>query len=134
MVFRTLAQARAALAAAAEAGAPVILRSAPGAAAHAGVGYLKAIIERARAAYPTATARAIIDCGADAGTALAALRAGWTMIGFSGDDAVAAKLADIAGQSGAVLVAPTSDDRLVDLAANADPGAACRDALVTPGR
>ena len=45
-----------------------------------------------------------VDCGARAGLALAALRAGWTTVGFSGPARVAVKLAEIARQLGARIV------------------------------
>ncbi len=52
IVFHSLDHARAALAAAARLGVPVTLRSAPGAAAYAGAGYLKAIVDAAAAENP----------------------------------------------------------------------------------
>ena len=70
----------AALRAAREAGVRVRLATAPGAAAYAGAGYLKAVIDAAAAAVPEARFEAVIDCGADAGHALAALRAGWRLL------------------------------------------------------
>ena len=47
-----------------------------------------------------------LDCGADAGTALAALRAGWKLIAFSGRADARRKLSEIAAQMGARTVAP----------------------------
>ena len=70
-----LEQARAALAAAAEAGCAIELRSAPGAAGYAGVGYLKALGEQAGQ-------ELVIDCGEDAGLAMAALRTGCRRLAF----------------------------------------------------
>ena len=99
IVFHDLCQARQALEAAREHGQSITLRTAPGAAAYAGVGYLKAVIERAGAD------EAIIDCGGDAGVAMAALRAGWKLVMFSGRKDVFVKLAQIAEQQGARVVA-----------------------------
>ena len=129
ILFHSLAHARAALAAAAERGEPVTLQSAPGVAAYAGAGYLKAIVDRAAAEHPDVAVTAVIDCGADAGTAMAALRIGWTTVRFSGPAKVRAKLADIAAQSGARLAVDKPDAGaldLLDLLDSGDPLAACR--------
>lgn len=54
---------------------------------------------------------AVLDCGADAGAAMAALRSGWTRIAFSGPRPVRRKLADMARKAGATLVdAPETPD------------------------
>ena len=92
-----LDQARAALAAAAALGCAVQLRSAPGAADYAGVGYLKAI--GAELAHEL-----LVDCGDDAGLVLAALRTGCRRIAFSGAPELGCRLADMAGPLGATLV------------------------------
>ena len=93
VIFHDLAEARAALAD----DPAMTLRTAPGAAAYAGVGYLMAVVEQSGADRKAA----IIDCGEDAGTALAALRAGWKKILFSGRRDVRIKLAQIAKQQDA---------------------------------
>jgi len=85
----------AALRAAREAGVRVRLATAPGAAAYAGAGYLAAVIAAAAAAVPEAGFEAVIDCGEDAGHALAALRAGWRLI-RSGRAAALAPIAEAA--------------------------------------
>jgi hypothetical protein len=99
-----LEQARAALAAAAEVGCAIELRSARGAAAYAGVGYLKALGD-------LLGAELVIDCGDDAGIAMAALRTGCRRLAFSGGAEVAGRLAEMAGQVDAVVtheaIAPT---------------------------
>ena len=74
-----LEQARAALAAAAELGCAIELRSAPGAAGYAGVGYLKALGDEVGH-------ELLVDCGDDAGLVMAALRTGCRRIAFSGSD------------------------------------------------
>ena len=130
IVFHSLAHARAALAAAAEAGVALTLQSAPGAAAYAGTGYLKAIADRAAAEHANVEVTAVIDCGADAGIAMAALRIGWRTVRFSGPAKVRAKLADIAGQMGARLADDETDaPEALDLLDVADPDAACREYL-----
>ena len=127
VLFHSLAHARAALGAAAELGVPVTLQSAPGAAAYAGAGYLKAIVDRAAAEHTDVRFQAVIDCGADASVAMAALRARWRAIRFTGRDDVRVKLADMAGQAGARLVDEAAE--ALDLLDVADPGAACREYL-----
>ena len=97
VVVHHLDQARAALTAAAGIGCPVQLRSAPGAAGYAGVGYLKALGDELGQ-------ELLIDCGDDAGLVMAALRAGCRRIAFSGSAELGHRLADMAGQIGATLV------------------------------
>src|SRR5206468_3951742 len=74
-VIHNFAQAVAALTAAAHANQPIVLLSAPDAGLAAGAGWFKALIATARAAMPVARCTAILDCGADAGAAQAAIRA-----------------------------------------------------------
>src|SRR5256885_2135234 len=74
--IHSLAQAVAALSAAAEAGRPVILASAPDAGIYAGPGWFGAVLRAAREAVPGAQFRPLLDCGDDAGAAMAAIRAG----------------------------------------------------------
>ena len=102
-----LEQARAALAAAAEAGCAIQLRSAPGAAGYAGVGYLQALGEQAGH-------ELLIDCGDDAGLVMAALRTGCRRLVFSGSEEIWRRLHDMAGQLGAELLAePHAPDMLI---------------------
>ena len=124
VTIHSLADALAALEAGAAVGRPVILLSAAGAAAYAGAGWFAAVIGRARQQWPAVDAIAMLDCGDRAELAQGALRAGLTDIVFTGPRGVAARLADIAGQSGARLhrKRPAS----LDLANEPDPPAACR--------
>jgi len=116
-IVHSLAHAVAAFTAAAEAGRPVLLLSAPGAALYAGPGWWRAMVEAARAAAPAAHCTAILDCGDDAGAAQGAIRAGVEAIVFTGRADVAARLADIAGQRGIemVTVRPAATRDLADL-------------------
>jgi class I fructose-bisphosphate aldolase len=91
VVVHDLAQARAVLAVAAEIGCAVQLRSAPDAAGYAGVGFLHALGQAA--GQPL-----LIDCGADAGQVMAALRMGAGPLAFSGPDELFQRLADMASQ------------------------------------
>jgi hypothetical protein len=100
IVIHTLAHAVAALSAAAEAGRPVLIASAPGAGIYGGPGWWKGLVAAARAAVPAARSTALLDCGGDAGAAQAAIRAGVEAIVFTGRPDVANRLADIAGRRG----------------------------------
>ncbi len=124
VIVHTLAHARAALAAASALEAPVTLMSAPGAAAYLGAGYFQAMIEEARAEFPSVPAPALLDCGDKAGLALAALRQGIEAVRFSGKKDVRAKIAEIARKHGAELRADAPP--ALDLLDHADPEAACR--------
>jgi hypothetical protein len=101
--------------AAAGAGASVLLHSAPGAGAYAGVGWFERLIAAARAEFPHVAVTAVLDCGDAPGAVLEAVR--WLKepgrekitLRFAGDAATAARLADIAGQAGIELVRETAD-------------------------
>ena len=114
-----LEQARAALAAAAEVGCAIQLRSAPGAAAYAGVGYLQALGEQAGQ-------ELLIDCGDDAGLVMAALRTGCRRLVFSGSDEIGRRLADMAEQLGAELLAEAHAPDILILQPEDDAAAALR--------
>ena len=94
VVVHDRAQAEAALAAAEEVGAKIWLRSASDAAAYGGVGYLKALSE-------LVGHEIVVDCGDDAGLAMAALRTGCRRLAFSGKAAVSQRLAEMAAEMGA---------------------------------
>src|SRR3954447_11430250 len=79
VVVHDLAQARACLEAAARLGLAVELVSAPGMAAFAGMGFLRAVEERLRRAL-------VADCGEDAGLVMEALRAGLRDLLFTGEE------------------------------------------------
>jgi hypothetical protein len=137
-VIHSLAHAVAALTAAAEAGRPVVLASAPNAGVYAGPGWFRELIGTARAAVPGARCTMLLDCGDDAGAAQAAIRAGVGAIVFAGRADVAARLADIATQGGARLITERPAAAL-DLAAEffASPEILCRrcsDILASPAR
>jgi hypothetical protein len=128
IVVHSLGDARTALAAAASLGVGVTLASAPGAGISAGPGWFKAVVEMARDAVPAAEFSCVLDCGDAAGMVLAALRQGLPRVLFTGPDATAARLADIAVQCGAVLERGPLEPRL-DLLDQRDPAALCRDFL-----
>lgn len=126
-IVHSLDHARAALTAARAAAAPVLLVSAPGAAGYAGCGYFEAMIRRAMTEQPGVAATALLDCGEEPGLVLGAIRHGLKAVRFAGPDEVFAKLADIARQAGAVVVASTPP--ALDLLGLPDPERACRDWL-----
>ncbi|MEW5704996.1 MAG: hypothetical protein AB1781_10500 [Pseudomonadota bacterium] len=119
VIVHDLPQALAALAAAARLNRPITLRTPYGAASCAGAGYFQKVAELAKRQYPGVTAVFVLDCGDAAGQALGALRAGWKRIRFEGTAATLAKVADIAGQTGAVLDTDATPAR--DLSQAEDP-------------
>ncbi len=118
-MIHDLEQARAALEAARELGVAIELRSAPDAAAYAGVGYLKALGD-------LAGRELRIDCGEDAGLVMAALRTGCRRLAFSGPANLAERLADMAVQQGADFRHEQTPPARLDLAPDTDAGSACR--------
>jgi hypothetical protein len=82
----------------------VVIASALDAGIYAGPGWFGAVVRAARAAVPAAEFDVLLDCGDDAGAAMAAIRAGIEAVVFTGRADVAARLADIARQAGATLV------------------------------
>jgi hypothetical protein len=103
IVVHSLEQARSALGAAQALALPLTLASAAGAGGYAGPLWFKSIIDTAAAEFPEVRLSAVLDCGDEAGTALAALRHGLRRIRVTGSPAAAERLADIAGQLGAVI-------------------------------
>lgn len=126
-VVHDLDQARAVLAAARETGRPVAAWSPPGAAAYWGAAYFAALADEAKASESGGDAVFVLDCGAEAGFVMAALRAGLRALYFGGDDDARLRLIEMAQRSGAALL----DERpeRVDLGAARDPAAAAREAL-----
>ncbi len=124
ILVHSLEDARIAAAAAAALGVPVILASAPGAAAYLGPGWFREMTAIIAREYPGAPIAAVLDCGDKAGHAMAALGAGVAKVRFTGRKAVAAKLAEIAAAQGGEIV--TGWLRALDLLEEPDPVAACR--------
>jgi hypothetical protein len=98
IVIHSLAHAVAALNAASAADRDIILLSAADAGIYAGAGWFKAVVEAARNAIPTANFTEILDCGDDAGAAMAALSVGLKSVVFTGRADVAERLTSIAQQ------------------------------------
>ncbi len=125
IIVHSLAHARAALAAARALKVPVTLASAVGAGGYAGPLWFKSLIEAARADFPEVEVTAVLDCGGEAGTVLAALRHGIKHMRFSGSGAALASLRDIAQELGAQVETGTGADAL-DLVDQAESEATAR--------
>jgi len=95
VLVRTLEQARRGIAAADRLGGEVVLLTEPGAQAWHGPGYLLEMMTQAGAL------RAILDCGQDAGTAMLALRLGWSEIHLRGDPDRVGRIAAMTMAAGA---------------------------------
>ena len=103
IIIHSLGQAIAALTAAARAGHPIVLASAPDAGGSVGPGWFGALVAAAREAVPEARFRTLLDCGDNVGAALAAIRSEIEGIVFIGQADVARRLADIARQHGVLF-------------------------------
>jgi hypothetical protein len=119
IVVHSLDHALAALAAAKSLSLPVTLASASCAAAQAGPGWFKALVDAARQAHPDVALTAILDCGDEPGAVMAALRAGLKQLRFQGDDELRQKLAAM----GAEFLEPAG--AVLDLRDIGNPAAAC---------
>jgi hypothetical protein len=124
VIVHDLAEAKAALAAAAETGRMVAIWSAPEAAIFAGTGWFAAVERQARTANPKASARFVLDCGQRADLVQEAFREGIKEACFTGRVSLAERLADIAAKSRARL--HRRRPRALDLGETKDPGGACR--------
>ncbi len=102
LVVRGAAEAAAALRLAD--GRPVLLLSAPGAAAMLGAAGWRALVEHALALVPEAMAEDALCCGAMPGLALAALREGCRILVLDGRCPAFAAVADAAAECGALLL------------------------------
>jgi len=125
--YHSYRDARAALSAAARAGKPVLLVTPPDAANHAGPEYLLEMYRAAHDDTPGVEASAVVDCGADAGTAMRALRCGWRDVVLTADTTTRTRLADMASQLGGAL--RRSRPETNDLIAAGDPDWTCRQAF-----
>ena len=125
LIVHSLEQAEAAVAAAAALGRTATIESAAGAGTYAGPLWFKALIEEACRAHPSAPVTAVLDCAAEAGTAMAALRAGLRRVRFTGDEETRQRLQEIAAASGAAVEGASAEPAL-DLLAERDPAAAAR--------
>jgi len=127
IIVHSLEDAEAALAAAADLGVPVTLRSAPGAARYLGATVFRDMISEAAKPYSGLSVTAVFDCGGDPGLALGALRHGLKAVRIDSAADVRGKIADIAAQSGARVDFDDEDSiEALDLLDLDDPEAAVR--------
>lgn len=89
VIVRDPAQARRAVTVARRLARPVLLRNEPGAQAWLGPAYLLEMMRQAGADH------SLIDCGADAGTAMLALRVGWRDLHLSGVPDIVTRIAEM---------------------------------------
>lgn len=108
-------------------GRPVTLLTPPGGAHAAGPPYYREAVRAAKAVCPEAAVEIILDCGDDAALAVAALKTGWKTVVLSGSPTLRRKVAAIAQDFEARILARRP--AAVDLLQTADPEAAYRDAL-----
>ncbi len=130
IIVHSLADARAAVAAAAEQGTAVTLASAAGAAGYLGALWFGEMVSLAAAERPEVEVSSLLDCGDKPGLVLAALRAGAKRVRFTGRRSTAGTLGAIAANHGAELV--TGRLRSFDLLDHPEPEAACRRWLARP--
>jgi hypothetical protein len=104
ILMRDRRDAELALRAAASLGQAMALLSVPDAALNAGIGWFTAVMRYARAASPKADAIGLIDCADRSDLVQAAFHEGIEGAVFRGRKPVFDKLADIAAQSGRVLL------------------------------
>ena len=121
IIVHDLDQAVGALRAAAAAGVPVTLWSAPGAASYAGLGFLGAVYEKAREAVPEADHDAVVDCRGSAVLAHEALSRGFAAVAFTGRGAMRKTLQAIADGQNSRLVTAGPGSAALDLAHSKDP-------------
>jgi hypothetical protein len=124
VVVHSLAQAQAALVAAAQCGAAVELISPPAASSTMGIGYFRTLVDLATHPLPEIYLDATMDCGDATGHALAALRVGFKRVVLAGHPDARRRVAAIARRCGARLVARPRG--ALDLLEVRDPAAACR--------
>ena len=103
IIVHGLDDARAAATVARALRVPLTLVSAPEAGGYAGAGWFNALVKEVRAAHPDLDITAVLDCGAEPGRVLAALRTGTRHVRFTGDAVIADKLSAIAAAQGATL-------------------------------
>ena len=102
ITVHSLRHAHAAASAAVAARVPILLLSAPSAAASAGPGWFSALARSASASRPDADIQPVLDCGDMPGYALAALRHGLKTIRYDG--AAIGEIEDIARQLDATVL------------------------------
>lgn len=127
-IVHDLAQMLAVFAAAEATGRPLRVESPPGFAGYAGAGFWAALLAEAAARHPGAGIDAVLDCGREAGTALAAIRAGVPAIRCAARAAARVRLKSLARAAGVKFIEGRRP-KARDLLAAADPARAVADEL-----
>jgi hypothetical protein len=120
----------AALQAADEFKAAVMLISPAGASYTHGAAFWAAIVKRAQELFPAADAEIVLDCDGAPGHAMAAFRVGLKTVAFAGNAVAATRLMDIAQRHDARLIERPLTH--LDLIHSRDPLAACQALLASP--
>lgn len=123
IIVYSLADARAAAAAAAAFDLPIILRIPAGAAAGLGAEVIGKLFAILLDEIPQAQVTAVVDCADAPGLALALLRRGIDRVRVEGPEEMIHRISDIARQSGSALAGEPGES--LDLQAAADPQAVC---------
>ncbi len=98
VLVSTLAVARATVAAAQDSDQTLLLVTEPGACARLGPGYLLEMVRQA--GFDGETVGALIDCGADAGYAMLAIRVGWKDLHLTGTPDTVERIAQMTEAAG----------------------------------
>ena len=136
ITVHSLGEARAAAEAALALSAPLILHSAPGAGAYAGIAWFERLIAAVRSEHPSLAVTAVLDCGDAADAVMSALRwlkepgHGPITLCFTGDAATAERLSSMAAEIDVELVREMTPS--LDLRGAANPLAASRDWMGAP--
>ena len=109
IIIHSLDHALTAARAARDAGRPVTLSSARGAAGYAGVGWFLGIVDEARRHYPDVEFSAVLDCDDDMALAIEALYAGADWITFRGESAALDRVQDVAQSLDARINGPIDE-------------------------
>lgn len=123
-VVHSLSHLRAALAAGAASGRPIVALSAVGASGFAGAAWFASLVEHGRSEFPGVELTAILDCADRAGDVLVAFETGLKHIVFTGHPQAGERLAKIALEYGASIVMDRPE--AFDLLHSSDPAYAAR--------
>ncbi len=125
IVFHSLADALAALAAAEKSGRRIVLITAPGAAGYAGVGWFLEVVAHIEHHRQQARIECVLDCGTEPGLALAAIRSGVKMLRVVCENRFQENIAGIAADHDVDLFEPSGP--VLDLQFSDDAETACCD-------
>lgn len=131
IIVHSSEHASAAVDAAAALNVSVTLASAAAAGCYGGPAWFKSIVDQAAARHPETPVEAMIDCGDEPGTALAALRMGFKRVRCTGMPAALDRLRTIAAAHQAMIEGDAPGAAL-DLLDSRDAAQACRDFLANP--